>query len=78
MKPVIGICSDFSEDDNIGSMTGLGFKGQSWQLVADDYVQAIEKSGGAPLIIPICRNEETMSRLLDKVDGLLLTGGLGY
>ncbi len=75
MKPVIGICSDFSEDDSIGSVTGLGFKGQSWQLVADDYVQAIEKSGGIPLIIPICRNEETMSHLLGKVDGLLLTGG---
>ncbi len=75
MKPVIGICSDFSEDDSIGSVSGLGFKGQSWQLLADDYVQAIEKSGGVPLIIPICRNEDTRSHLLDKVDGLLLTGG---
>lgn len=75
VKPIIGICSDFSEEDSIGSTTGLGFKGQHWQLLADDYVQAIEKSGGIPLILPVCRNEETLSRLLDRIDGLLLTGG---
>jgi putative glutamine amidotransferase len=75
VKPVIGICSDFSEDDSIGTTSGLGFKGQSWQLLADDYVQAIEKSGGIPIIIPVCRKEETLSHLLSRVDGLLLTGG---
>lgn len=75
MKPIIGICSDFSEDDNIGLNTGLGLKGQSWQLVADDYVQAIEKSGGIPFIIPVCQNEETLTHLLNKIDGLFLTGG---
>jgi putative glutamine amidotransferase len=41
----------------------------------DAYVRSVERSGGVPLIIPPLRSPEHVSRALDGVDGLLLTGG---
>ncbi|MBC7528930.1 MAG: gamma-glutamyl-gamma-aminobutyrate hydrolase family protein [Chthonomonadaceae bacterium] len=40
------------------------------------YSQAIEKAGGIPLILPITDDPDTLSRYLDVIDGLLLTGGV--
>jgi putative glutamine amidotransferase len=58
MKPIIGITADM--DDNIYKLR-------------QDYVSAVEKSGGLPLILaPIIDNA---SRIADIIDGLLLPGG---
>ncbi|MFD1008506.1 MULTISPECIES: gamma-glutamyl-gamma-aminobutyrate hydrolase family protein [Oceanisphaera] len=75
MKPLIGVLSDFSEDDQIGVSTKLGFRGQEWQLLASDYVRAIENSGGIPVIIPVMQNQDNLPELLSRLDGLFLTGG---
>ncbi|OEY66101.1 gamma-glutamyl-gamma-aminobutyrate hydrolase family protein [Marinobacter sp. X15-166B] len=75
MKPLIGVLSDFSEDDQIGLSTKLGFRGQEWQLLASDYVRAIEYSGGIPVIIPVLQSQDHLPALLSRLDGLFLTGG---
>lgn len=41
----------------------------------DRYAEAILKAGGVPLVIPPVGGPADLDRLLDRVDGLLLTGG---
>lgn len=38
------------------------------------YIRAIEELGGIPLILPLVAEPSARRRLLDKVDGLLMTG----
>ncbi len=40
----------------------------------DDYVRSVESAGGLPLVVAPGRPED-VAELLDRVDGLLLTGG---
>lgn len=39
------------------------------------YPHAIEQAGGAPLVTSLTTDHTTLDRLLDSVDGLVLTGG---
>jgi len=57
MKPIIGITADM--DENI-------------YKIKQDYVSAVEKSGGLPLILA---PTEDVRRIADIIDGLLLSGG---
>jgi len=75
MKPIIGICANYSDDEEVGLLTELGMKGQEWQLLANDYITAIERAGGIPVILPITENAETCFPLLEKLDGILFSGG---
>lgn len=38
------------------------------------YIQAVEELGGIPLILPLLAEPSARRRLLDRVDGLLITG----
>lgn len=60
MKPIIGITPDVEKDDK--------------HFLRNDYMQAIIRAGGLPLIIPI-GNEEDIAQVVGMLDGLLLTGG---
>jgi putative glutamine amidotransferase len=68
-QPVIGVTSDF----NAGDKDRPGGREPTYFLRAR-YVQAIEAAGGLPLILPITDSRKEIGRLLDLVDGLLLTG----
>ena len=59
-RPVIGITGNFGEK---GCELGEG------------YYKSIERAGGIPLVIPPTENAEILLSLLDKIDGLLLSGG---
>ncbi|MFC5450007.1 gamma-glutamyl-gamma-aminobutyrate hydrolase family protein [Paenibacillus aestuarii] len=74
-KPIIGISCSFSPNGQIGVVSHLGAPSQEWQLLADDYIQAIEKAGGIPVILPVVENPETILPILAKLDGILFTGG---
>src|SRR5262245_41773293 len=39
----------------------------------DDYVESVKRAGGEPIVLS---NDDDPSAVLDKVDGILLTGGL--
>lgn len=57
-KPIIGITPHYHPK-------------QERFMLREDYVEAIEKSGGVPLILPFGNT----SRYLQVIDGLLVTGG---
>lgn len=69
MKPVIGVTPDF----NAGDRTDMGGREPTYFLRAR-YIRAIEELGGIPLILPLVESPVARRRLLDNVDGLLLTG----
>jgi putative glutamine amidotransferase len=69
MKPVIGVTPDF----NAGDRQDMGGREPTYFLRAR-YIRAIEELGGIPLILPLVAAPTARRRLLDGVDGLLLTG----
>lgn len=69
MKPVIGVTPDF----NAGDRADMGGREPTYFLRAR-YIRAIEELGGIPLILPLVAGGAARRRLLDTVDGLLLTG----
>ena len=75
MKPIIGICTNYSTNDEIGIITDLGMKSQDWDLIAHDYVKAVEMAGGSPLIIPVVDQLESISPVLNILDGIIFSGG---
>lgn len=59
-QPVIGITGNFSEGNC---------------AVADGYIRSVLAAGGTPLIIPPYEEKDALTSTLDRIDGLLLTGG---
>jgi putative glutamine amidotransferase len=47
------------------------------QQVSHNYVEAIEKAGGLPVIVPFMTSKETVEQFTGMLDGLLITGGPG-
>lgn len=66
MKPVIGITAD-SED--------VGESGRPRYFLWEAYAAAVEKAGGVPLVLPYVEGPEEISLLVDRIHGLMLTGG---
>lgn len=69
MKPLIGVTPDF----NAGDRKEWGGREATFFLRAR-YVRAIEDLGGVPVILPLAEDRADRRRLLEKIDGLLLTG----
>ncbi|NCO38315.1 MAG: hypothetical protein COZ06_21155 [Armatimonadetes bacterium CG_4_10_14_3_um_filter_66_18] len=63
----------------IGVTSGLRLESESQQTselyVARRYLNALEDAGGLGVPLPIVRTEAEAEQLLDRLDGLLLTGG---
>ena len=75
MKPVIGITCNYDYRDAVGIASHMGAETQDWDFLASDYVSALLKAGGVPVIIPQCSKPEVLLDLLDRLDGILLSGG---
>lgn len=58
----------------IGITIGYSTQNREFFALRDDYVRAIEKAGGLPVVLVPGRAEDAAD-LLAKLDGLLLTGG---
>ena len=43
--------------------------------VNDDYVSAVEKAGGIPIILPIVEEKENIKEFVSRVDAIVLSGG---
>ncbi len=63
MKPIIGITSDFRTTDP-----------EPTYFLRARYVRAIAAAGGLPLILPPTATAADQRHLLDRIDGLLVTG----
>lgn len=69
MKPIIGISgSEIIDKDGI-------FPGYRRSYVNEDYVDAVVKNGGVPLIIPFNESNNVIKAQLSCVKGLILSGG---
>lgn len=68
-KPIIGISSSIIVD-NSGS-----FAGYKRAYVNKDYVDAVIRAGGVPLIIPFSTDKEVIISQAQLIDGLILSGG---
>jgi putative glutamine amidotransferase len=64
--PVIGICA-------VRERARWAFWDQTAHLVADTYIQAVQGTGAAAVMLPV--DERAPGVLLDRIDGLLLIGG---
>ena len=73
--PIIGITCNVLNSIPDTVTVGIGAPGQGWQLLAEDYLTAVEKAGGIPIILPVDRDLKHIPRLLDMVDGVLVSGG---
>ena len=58
----------------IGVTIGYSTHNREFFTLRDDYVRAVEKAGGLPVVLAPGRPEDSAD-LLSKLDGLLLTGG---
>ena len=60
-KPIIGISSTWGG----GTATSAPLT----------YIESVIRAGGVPLVIPVTSDKELLSRILDTVDGVIMTGG---
>lgn len=63
--PIIGVTSPMSTNASGSPVLQLG----------QAYIDAIQKAGGIPLVIPIGIDQVKIKSLLSRLDGLLLSGG---
>ena len=66
MRPIIGITQDMELKKD-----GKGF----WAYLDSNYAKAIYRFGGMPLMIPILDTEGAAADFVNRIDGLLLSGG---
>ena len=75
MKPLIGITVNYDIKDEIGMVTHFGTVNQQWNYIASDYVDAIVKAGGVPVLLPIYGDPDVVRSVVDRLDGVLISGG---
>jgi putative glutamine amidotransferase len=68
-KPFIGITCDYMMSEKEISL------GQERYFASKDFIDAVVDSGGVPVLIPILNSEEDMLKIMDTLDGIILSGG---
>ena len=63
-RPIIGITTSFLSKSK-------------QQSLDHEYVIAVERAGGCPLILPMPEEQETLAPLFALLNGLIITGGPG-
>ena len=63
LRPLIGITS---------SLNAAGD-----QVLDTRYIDAVGQAGGAPLVVPMAAEQSALQPVLERIDGLLITGGPG-
>ena len=63
-RPMIGITTSFDTQNK-------------QQSLDRDYVIAVERAGGCPLLLPMTEQHNTLAPLFGLLDGLIITGGPG-
>lgn len=78
MRPLIGITVNFRNDGEMEYSRRLGYPAQKWQALADDYIEAVQRAGGIPVMLPVLKGEgfeERSRELCAHLDGILFSGG---
>jgi putative glutamine amidotransferase len=66
--PLIGITADLSTDSRSND-------DEAMLLLPQRYCRAIENAGGIPLVLPSILSKSSLRRILQRLDGLLISGG---
>lgn len=74
LAPVIGITCAFDDGTDPASLK----PGSDLVFQDREYAAAVEAAGGVPVMVPILKSSDAMERLLDRLDGLLFSGGGGF
>lgn len=74
MKPKIAITCNYDQNPPLMEEE-LMLSGQDWNFLAGDYIYAVERAGGIPILLPVYHQFDTLRELLDLVDGVVLSGG---
>ncbi len=70
-RPLIAVtCSTF-----YGKPWGEYSNNQRLDYVPQEYIASVEMAGGLPLCLPLVEDPETIGAIMERVDGLILTGG---
>ncbi len=75
MKPLIGITCNYTPDSTVGMMTAFGLPQQPWHMIAGEYIRAIEKAGGIPVVVPVYDDLQLAKDVVDRLDGIIISGG---
>lgn len=68
-KPIIGVTTSYTFEQE------FPFAGYKRTYVNDDYIQAIIRNGGIPLMLPLNTETDVLEAQMALVDGVILTGG---
>ena len=72
MKPIIGITCSVGQNIYSMNMTNTP---QMQSRMNDTYIRAIVQAGGIPVILPSYEDLSVIPELVDRLDGVLLSGG---
>ena len=72
MTPLIGITCARAP----GGAWGKFSTSHYMEFTYNEYSQAVTGSGGAPLLIPVAQNTTALSAIMNRLDGLILSGGV--
>jgi len=75
MSPLIGITSYTVNGSSIGRPNRPNAYEYTFQMVSMDYISAVIRAGGVPVIIPPTTNEDLLAVYVKKLDGFVFTGG---
>jgi putative glutamine amidotransferase len=70
MRPIIGITPDYSDGVRKDSRS----PGEPTYFLRARYVDVIKDLGGIPFLLPITKDPKLQADLLNRIDGLLITG----
>lgn len=72
MRPLIGITASMGL--GIYSLQQEHMPAEQHRL-SDSYVQAVLQAGGIPVVLPNCEDPELLKAMVDRLDGIILSGG---
>lgn len=68
-RPLIGVTAEFAEIDIHDTRIAA-------HVATTPYIQAVRKAGGTPVVLPITTDPEAAALMADRVDGVVISGGL--
>lgn len=75
MKPIIGITTNYIDNDLGGLASAIGARNQDYFLISGDYIRAVQRAGGIPVIIPVCGDVASVKAMCRRLDGIVFSGG---
>jgi len=75
MKPIIGITTNYIDNDLGGLASAIGTRNQDYFLLSGDYIRAVQRAGGIPVVIPVCGDVESVKAMCKRLDGIIFSGG---